>query len=82
MAVQRASEAAGEKPSRATQQEAATEFPVREYISAMALELAQMARWDGDDVLQKLLESASALASKPLDRPATQIVDPGRRRPA
>ena len=26
----------------------APEFPIREYVGAMAAELAQMARWDGD----------------------------------
>ncbi|CAN5327280.1 hypothetical protein BH10PSE1_BH10PSE1_01640 [soil metagenome] len=34
------------------------DYPVREYIAGMALELAQMARWDGDDVLATLLEAA------------------------
>ena len=40
MAMQRASETAGATPIRAAQDEAATGFPVREYIGAMALELA------------------------------------------
>lgn len=34
------------------------EYPVREYIAGMARELAQMARWDGDEGLAALLEAA------------------------
>ena len=41
------------------------EYPVREYIGAMCLELAQMARWDGDERLAVLLEAASGRASEP-----------------
>lgn len=35
-----------------------SEYPVREYIAGMTQELAQMARWDGDEVLAGLLEAA------------------------
>lgn len=48
------------------------EFPVREYIGAMASELAQMARWDGDETLGRLLDSAAALAA---DTPRPAVVD-------
>lgn len=34
------------------------DYPVREYIAGMTRELAQMARWDGDEVLAGLLEAA------------------------
>lgn len=40
----------------------AKEYPVREYIGGMCLELAQMARWDGDERLAVLLETAAARA--------------------
>ena len=40
-----------------------SDYPVREYVTAMALELARMARWDGDEVLAGALEAASAMAS-------------------
>lgn len=40
------------------------EYPVREYIGAMAQELAQMARWDGDDVLGALLDAVADRASE------------------
>ena len=40
------------------------DYPVREYVTAMALELARMARWDGDEVLAGALEAASAMASR------------------
>lgn len=47
------------------------EFPVREYIGAMAMELAQMARFDGDEPLAVILDAAA-------DRAAMAT---GRRRP-
>jgi len=47
------------------------EFPVREYIGAMAMELAQMARFDGDEPLAVILDAAA-------DRAALAT---GRRRP-
>ncbi|MGH7026823.1 hypothetical protein [Brevundimonas sp.] len=40
-----------------------TDYPVREYVTAMALELARMARWDGDEALAGALEAASTMAS-------------------
>lgn len=40
----------------------AAEYPVRDYIAGMARELAQMARWDGDEVLAVLLEGAVSRA--------------------
>lgn len=44
---------------------APAEYPVREYIAGMAHELAQMARWDGDEVLAGLLETATTRAGEP-----------------
>jgi hypothetical protein len=41
------------------------EYPVREYIAGMSHELAQMARWDGDEVLAGLLEVATKRAEGP-----------------
>ncbi len=40
----------------------ARDYPVREYIAAMARELSQMARWDGDEGLAVLLEAVEARA--------------------
>ncbi|MFN4296212.1 MAG: hypothetical protein ACK4FB_05180 [Brevundimonas sp.] len=42
----------------------ADRYPVREYVSAMAFELAQMARWDGDEHLAGLLEAAAQAAAQ------------------
>jgi hypothetical protein len=42
----------------------AAEFPVREYVGAMAAELAQMARWDGDEHLGRLLDAAAEAAGR------------------
>lgn len=39
--------------------------PIREYISALATELAQMARTDGDENLGAVLDVAAALAQRP-----------------
>jgi hypothetical protein len=47
------------------------DYPVREYIGAMTLELAQMARWDGDEQLACVLEAAAVLAQSPLEREPT-----------
>lgn len=44
---------------------ASTEYPVREYIGSMAQELAEMARWDGDEVLAGLLETVALRAESP-----------------
>jgi|GEM_PF-464729 len=43
----------------------ADDYPVREYICAMAQELAQMARWDGDGGLGDLLDEAARRADSP-----------------
>lgn len=72
---------------RATRDQAAPagvkkEFPVREYIGAMALELGQMARWDGDETLGGLLDTVAALAAEPLARLPVEIVKSGKVRPA
>ena len=68
MAMQRAIEPAESASTRTAQNDQPTEFPVREYIGAMALELAQMARFDGDEALARLLDAAAALAAEPLKR--------------
>ena len=44
------------------------DFPVREYIGSMALELAEMARRDGDEALAVLLEAAGQRAAGGLRR--------------
>ena len=54
-------------PRSAPEPERQPEYPVREYVAAMTQELAQMARWDGDDVLAGMLEAASVRAEG--DRP-------------
>ncbi|HEV2082829.1 MAG TPA: hypothetical protein VGR32_10300 [Brevundimonas sp.] len=41
------------------------DYPVREYVAAMARELALMARWDGDEALGKLLDGAADVAERP-----------------
>lgn len=51
------------RPERHTREGA--EFPVREYVGAMAAELAQMARWDGDERLGDLLDKAAKMAARP-----------------
>ena len=56
------------------------EFPVREYIGAMSIELAQMARWDGDEALARILHAAASMASEPLRRGHVDIVKPRRPR--
>lgn len=40
------------------------DYPVREYVAAMAAELADMARWDGDERLAGALEAAADLARR------------------
>ena len=82
MAVQRAGEAEPTRPAAETSAEAAGEFPVRDYIGAMALELAQMARWDGDEALGRLLDSAAALAGQPQVRRPVEIAQPARVQPS
>ena len=80
MTVQRAVEAPVEP--KAARSSTKPEFPVREYIGAMALELGQMARWDGDEALARLLDNAAALAGEPLVRAPVETADPVRRRQA
>ncbi len=41
------------------------DYPVREYIAALATELAQMARFDGDESLGASLDVAASLARRP-----------------
>lgn len=55
------------------------EFPVREYIGAMSLELAQMARWDGDEALARILDTAASMAAEALRRTPMDVVK--QRRP-
>ncbi|MFN3836260.1 MAG: hypothetical protein ACK4MI_00955 [Brevundimonas sp.] len=43
----------------------AGDFPTREYIGAMALEMARMARDEGDGRLAGLLEQAAGAAALP-----------------
>ncbi len=81
MATQYASESAGAAPAKSAEDEAASEFPVREYIGAMALELAQMARWDGDEALARILESAATLAGETMTRRPVAVAEPERPRP-
>jgi hypothetical protein len=66
MSTQR-SEAEAQRPP-SPEEQTAREFPVREYIGAMALELAQMARFDGDEALGRLLDAASTMSAEPLVR--------------
>ena len=82
MTVQRAVQVRAEKPAAAASEEARSEFPVREYIGAMALELAQMARWDGDEALARVLDSAASLAAETLVRKPVETVGPARHFPS
>ena len=52
-------------PSTAGPERTTREYPVREYIGSMAQELAEMARWDGDEVLAELLETVAVRADAP-----------------
>ena len=56
------------------------EYPAREYIGAMALELAQMARWDGDEDLGRLLDAAAARAGEPAPVLVVTLGPSGQRR--
>lgn len=51
-----------DRPSSPGRTAAQIEYPVREYVAAMSRELAQMARWDGDETLAVLLEAAAERA--------------------
>ena len=68
MMMQRASETVGGTAIAAIHEVTKDEGPVREYISALALELAQLARRGEDEALARLLESAASLAGEPLAR--------------
>ena len=41
------------------------DYPVREYVAAMAAELAHMSRMDGDATLAQALELAVEIAARP-----------------
>ncbi len=60
------------------------EFPVREYIGAMALELAQMARFDGDEPLAVMLGAAADRAATGSRRPHPVVreAEPSIKRPS
>ncbi len=49
----------GEPPSQTSDA-----FPMREYIGAMAAELAAMARHEGDEPLARVLEQAMGMAER------------------
>ena len=55
---------AGERAGPSPPDRGAAEFPVREYVGAMAAELAQMARWDGDEKLGCLLDAVVEAAGR------------------
>lgn len=60
---------AAPEPSKAARTDVApdlSDYPVREYVRAMSIELAQMALWDGDPQLSKALEVAAEMASQPV----------------
>lgn len=82
MAVEQACQTPGENVSASTSKDSKTEFPAREYIAAMSLELAQMARWEGDEALARLLDAASGLAGEPLVRKPVEVVEPSAVRPS
>ncbi|MFT4955511.1 MAG: hypothetical protein ACI8U3_001904 [Brevundimonas sp.] len=54
----------GERANPRRHDRSTADFPVREYVGAMAAELAQMARWDGDEHLGELLDAAAEAASR------------------
>lgn len=78
MTIQRADDQGADRSAANAQASGKREFPVREYIGAMAVELAQMARWDGDEALGRILDGAAALAAEPLARMPIEIVEPVR----
>jgi hypothetical protein len=47
-----------------TSGERPADHPVREYVVAMARELASIARWDGDEALGKLLDGVADVAER------------------
>lgn len=52
------------EPANRTSSEVLADYPMREYVAAMAAELAVMARWDGDEALAAALEAASQQAAQ------------------
>ena len=48
------------------------DYPVREYVRAMSMELAQMALWDGDPPLAEALEAVARMAGVP------KVTEPAR----
>ncbi len=83
MPVQRIETASALRPqTAAADADAVPEYPVREYIGAMALELAQMARWASDEPLAVVLDQAAALAAARLAGEPVETAPAARRRPA
>ncbi len=82
MTAQRAGQVHAATPAAATSEAQKTEFPVREYIGAMAVELAQMARWDGDETLAQMLDAAAVRAGETLARQPLQTAEPAHRLPS
>lgn len=74
-------EAVGRVPRSATASPDLTDYPVREYVGAMASELAQMARWDGDETLAAALQVAADLAARPAPRAEPVASQPAPSRP-
>lgn len=54
------------------------DYPVREYVRAMSMELAQMALWDGDPTLAEALEAVARMAGAP--KVTEPVRDPAPRR--
>lgn len=82
MPIQRI-ETAPHKGTKATAQtDEVPEYPVREYIGAMALELAQMARWASDEPLAQLLDDAATLSAERLKDQSIEMKPAARHRPA
>ncbi|MFN4287091.1 MAG: hypothetical protein ACK4E3_01170 [Brevundimonas sp.] len=55
---------AGQPPRAGASQVGHDPFPMREYIGAMAAELAAMARHEGDEPLARVLEQAVGIAER------------------
>jgi hypothetical protein len=72
---------AAPEPSKAARTQAPdlSDYPVREYVRAMSIELAQMALWDGDPQLCKALEAAAEMASKPVSVAPLRDSEPVKR---
>lgn len=82
MPTQRTETAADDRRREAGSPQGKAEYPVREYIGAMAVELAQMARWDGDEALARILDSAAGLAAERIQCAPVELEEPRRARPA